>query len=180
MITRAFKTGFGGCGCVYLADCYKAWLIGFDDVVLKALAKEAEHHESIDGVFYINVQELYGNKQVPGETFSSPEHQTWLKERGLQSPVDPQPIKLEADNAALRKALDAGIMERAAQLIAHRACCGTEHDPANGKFHGYCVVCGVPWPCEYAGKPLATPQLAEPKEEGAGGVGPLVRGIGRW
>jgi hypothetical protein len=90
MITRSFKTGFGG--FIYLADCYKARLIGFDDVVLKALAKEAEHHESIDGVFYINVLELYGNKQVPEETFSSPEHQAWLKERGLQSPVDPQPI----------------------------------------------------------------------------------------
>jgi hypothetical protein len=46
-------------------------------------------------------------------------------------------------------------IERAAQLIAHRACCGSEDDPANGKLHGYCVVCGVPWPCEYAGKPPA-------------------------
>lgn len=45
-------------------------------------------------------------------------------------------------------------VERVAQLIAHRACCGTEHDPLNGKLHGYCVVCGVPWPCEYAGTPL--------------------------
>lgn len=43
--------------------------------------------------------------------------------------------------------------ERVAQLTAHRVCCGTEHDPANGKLHGYCVVCGVPWPCEYAGTP---------------------------
>lgn len=43
--------------------------------------------------------------------------------------------------------------ERIAQLIAHRACCGSEHDTANGKLHGYCVVCGVPWPCAYAGVP---------------------------
>jgi hypothetical protein len=49
--------------------------------------------------------------------------------------------------------------ERVAQLIAHRACCGTEADPANGKLHGYCVVCGVDWPCEYAGKP-PTPAAA--------------------
>ena len=42
--------------------------------------------------------------------------------------------------------------ERIAQLLAHRACCGSEHDPASGKFHGYCVVCAVPWPCAYAGK----------------------------
>lgn len=37
-----------------------------------------------------------------------------------------------------------------AAATAHRACCGTEHDPAHGKFHGYCVVCGVPWPCATA------------------------------
>jgi hypothetical protein len=49
--------------------------------------------------------------------------------------------------------------ERVAQLIAHRACCGTEHDPLNGKLHGYCVVCGVDWPCEYAGKPPTTPPV---------------------
>jgi len=37
-----------------------------------------------------------------------------------------------------------------ASAAAHRACCGAEHDPKNGKLHGYCVVCGVPWPCETA------------------------------
>lgn len=37
-----------------------------------------------------------------------------------------------------------------AAALAHRACCGSEHDPAQGKHHGYCVVCGVPWPCETA------------------------------
>ena len=34
--------------------------------------------------------------------------------------------------------------------IAHRACCGTENDPQSGKLHGYCIVCGTPWPCETA------------------------------
>ena len=37
-----------------------------------------------------------------------------------------------------------------AAATAHRACCGSEHDPENGKLHGYCVVCGIPWPCETA------------------------------
>ena len=37
-----------------------------------------------------------------------------------------------------------------AAAMAHRACCGSEHDPLNGKLHGYCVVCGVAWPCETA------------------------------
>ena len=40
--------------------------------------------------------------------------------------------------------------ERVAQLLAHRVCLDTEHDPANGKLHGCCVVCGVPWPCVVA------------------------------
>jgi len=41
--------------------------------------------------------------------------------------------------------------ERIATISAHRACCGSEHNPQQGKLHGYCVVCGVPYPCEYAG-----------------------------
>jgi len=49
--------------------------------------------------------------------------------------------------------MDGALIERTAQITAHRACCGVEHDPANGKLHGCCVVCGVPWPCEYSGNP---------------------------
>ena len=49
-----------------------------------------------------------------------------------------------------REAGAAALTERTAQLLAHRACLGVEHDPVNGKLHGYCVVCGVPWPCEIA------------------------------
>jgi len=37
-----------------------------------------------------------------------------------------------------------------AGCAAHRACCGIEADNSQGKIHGYCVVCGVPWPCETA------------------------------
>ena len=43
------------------------------------------------------------------------------------------------------------VAERTAQIAAHRFCMGAEHDPANGKCHGNCVVCGDPWPCRYAG-----------------------------
>ena len=60
----------------------------------------------------------------------------------------------------LTKAVDAGIMERASQLIAHRGCTGMEHDPQNGKIHGYCIVCGVEWPCDIA-KPSTALQKAE-------------------
>jgi len=37
-----------------------------------------------------------------------------------------------------------------AACAAHRACCGIEADNSQGKIHGCCVVCGVPWPCETA------------------------------
>jgi hypothetical protein len=59
----------------------------------------------------------------------------------------------EGADAMERAAIEAVRAERVAQLIAHRACCSSEHDPAKGKLHGYCVICGVPWPCAYAGTP---------------------------
>lgn len=59
-----------------------------------------------------------------------------------------------SDATECRRAAEAlRSIERVAQITAHRACCGTEHDPLNGKLHGYCVVCGIPWPCAYAGEP---------------------------
>jgi hypothetical protein len=42
------------------------------------------------------------------------------------------------------------IQKDLAAATAHRACCGSEHDPQNGKLHGCCIVCGVTWPCETA------------------------------
>ena len=45
--------------------------------------------------------------------------------------------------------------ERVAQLLAHRACHAAEHNPAEGRIHGYCMVCGIPWPCAYAGTPVS-------------------------
>jgi hypothetical protein len=42
------------------------------------------------------------------------------------------------------------LVRETAAALAHRACCGTEHDAANGKLHGFCIVCGLPWPCETA------------------------------
>jgi hypothetical protein len=45
---------------------------------------------------------------------------------------------------------DDNVMERVAQLIAHRAVGNQEQDPQNGKLAGYCVVCQVPWPCDTA------------------------------
>jgi len=41
--------------------------------------------------------------------------------------------------------------ERLAQIMAHRACIGAEHNPQQGKLHGCCVICGDTWPCPYAG-----------------------------
>lgn len=53
--------------------------------------------------------------------------------------------------------------ERLAQIIAHRACTNEEHDPENGKLSGFCVVCGYPWPCQYAGPSPEEPVGEEPK-----------------
>ena len=70
---------------------------------------------------------------------------------------DRKTTKMAAGNADL--AYSDGFMNRIASAIAHRACCGTEHDPANGKLHGYCVVCGIPWPCETASAFLVKPNF---------------------
>jgi len=70
-------------------------------------------------------------------------------------------VILRADHdAALRRAKADGRQEgkeyalneaaMRAGCAAHRACCGIEADNSQGKIHGYCVVCGVPWPCETA------------------------------
>lgn len=81
-----------------------------------------------------------------------------------------------------------------AAATAHRACCGTEHDAPNGKLHGYCVVCGVEWPCETARAFIFTSQppypylavcqdLAQilqaplPSDGGPGDLGDLVEAI---
>jgi len=57
-----------------------------------------------------------------------------------------------------------------AAAIAHRACCGCEQDLPNGKLHGYCVVCGVPWPCDTAKFFLAQPQENIEQAENSVGV----------
>ena len=65
-------------------------------------------------------------------------------------------VRLADHDAALRRAKAEGkeyAWNEAAMRAAcagHRACCGIEADNAQGKIHGYCVVCGVPWPCETA------------------------------
>lgn len=60
----------------------------------------------------------------------------------------------------------AALTERVAQLIAHRACTGAEHDPTDGKLHGCCVVCGVPWPCAFAGEPPKSTPAQLPTQGG--------------
>lgn len=69
------------------------------------------------------------------------------------------------------------VLERIAQIQAHRAVHSTEHDPANGKCHGYCIVCGVPFPCEYVGSP---PICAAPRPaatQGEDEVDAMVRAL---
>ena len=57
---------------------------------------------------------------------------------------------------------DDAVMERVAQLIAHRACGNQEQDTQNGKLAGYCVVCQTPWSCDVAKtKGVASPSNAD-------------------
>lgn len=61
--------------------------------------------------------------------------------------------KLETELTECQQQLDqarAAVMERVAILTAHRACGNQEQDPQNGKLAGYCVICQVPWPCDFA------------------------------
>lgn len=58
-----------------------------------------------------------------------------------------------------------GLLERTAQISAHRVITSPEHAPWNGLAHGDCIVCRIPWPCEYAGKPPAKAHLDNSKEE---------------
>lgn len=75
--------------------------------------------------------------------------EAWAKECDSDGWPEPQGAFIRGYRAALerQKMPDP---ERIAQLLAHRACTGMEHDPENGKLHGCCIVCGVPWPCEIA------------------------------
>lgn len=79
---------------------------------------------------------------------------------GVSEPIQPDAYAVLCIRAAAaleqRDIPSDALLERTAQLVAHRACIGIEHDPANGKLHGYCVVCGVPWPCDIA-KPKPDP-----------------------
>src|SRR5690606_34434569 len=75
--------------------------------------------------------------------------QTREQRRAMREVLSEQIDALTVRLSILRPAPEAErerLVERIAQLTAHRGCLGVEHDPANGKLHGYCVVCGVPWP----------------------------------
>ncbi len=82
-----------------------------------------------------------------GIFFAANEETKDLRARGTMTDLE----KLTLEMALKSKTIQNSLIERIAQLTAHRVCCGAEHDPSQGKLHGCCVICGVPWPCEYAG-----------------------------
>lgn len=70
----------------------------------------------------------------------------------------------EVDSQGAKVLLDAIVFSSVhngnlAAALAHRACGSTEHDPQQGKLHGCCVVCLVPWPCETAQAFMRKPSL---------------------
>lgn len=113
--------------------------------------------------------ELSVDYELGGETLDEWQARIADAIRALPRPELPRP------EGQLSRDLD----ERIAQITAHRGCHSAEHDPANGKLHGCCVVCGVPWPCEYAGTP-PTPresvngELVKALRQAQGGCGALM------
>lgn len=71
----------------------------------------------------------------------------------LDKEIDGQ-VEMNRQNSVLIQMMSderkRGIGNKIAACTAHRACCSDEQDITNGKLHGYCVVCGVPWPCPTA------------------------------
>lgn len=70
---------------------------------------------------------------------------------GAERPYAPDGWR-EPENPAPKDAV--GREALIAQFTAHRAVGNQEQDADNGKLAGYCIVCQIPWPCEYA-KPLS-------------------------
>lgn len=65
---------------------------------------------------------------------------------GLYFDIAPEDAKVMLQTLTFAVTYSASLIA----ATAHRACCGEEHSPTTGKIHGYCVVCGVPWPCSTA------------------------------
>ena len=110
----------------------------------------------IDAVCLVVENEIKKIKQTDGDKVSLPELTSAIIAHAVCKAFGTPPP--DADK----------LRERTAQLIAHRVCCGSEHDPTQGKLHGYCIVCGVHWPCEYAGnpsRPANVDALAEENKE---------------
>ena len=81
--------------------------------------------------------ERYTGHNVPVEVVTKADHDAALRRAKAEGRQEGEEYAL--NEAAMR-----------AGCAAHRACCGIEADNSQGKIHGYCVVCGVPWPCETA------------------------------
>ena len=47
----------------------------------------------------------------------------------------------------------------------HRAVHSAEHDKANGLIHVFCLLCGVPYPCDYIGTVTQTSRILDLEKE---------------
>lgn len=52
----------------------------------------------------------------------------------------------------LREGWNRDMVAVGATILAHRTVTDAEHDPSIGRFHGNCMVCAEPWPCDTAGQ----------------------------
>ena len=106
-----------------------------DALKVEVIQLEEQAKQRVEDVYYPIIQQGKIQCVVNGKT------------------LDIADVCLTGHVAALTQQLaarEADTVIHVAACTAHRACCGTEHDPTNGKLHGYCVVCGVDWPCETA------------------------------
>lgn len=67
----------------------------------------------------------------------------------VDAPLQPTPTEKTATVGDVPIERSGNVAILTAACAAHRACCGREDD-GKGLIHGYCVVCGVPWPCDVA------------------------------
>ncbi len=135
---------------------YKAWTRSVDSWEYESAGYQYMFPSIWGGVVWLdsssrhNGNEPVGSREIFVKRASPPEIGAGIPPDGAPS----MPAQCFADIAA---------------ETAHRACCGVEHDPENGKFHGCCVVCGVPWPCETAKyfmrSPVAVPNTGAQSAE---------------
>ncbi len=139
-----------------------ASVLAAKDQEIKTLREERD----VANVMTFDARRDYENEKLRAEAIKKELDQTVLDCRSINNSFGTALVniaakdRLLAEQAAVIATLGKVDPERVAQMIAHRCVGGNEHN-ALDKFHGYCAVCLVPWPCEYVG-PAPKPEQEKP------------------